>query len=190
MRSTIDLKIPAVWLLAVSLPCLSGCQNGATTQPAVTQLGQNPTPEQIARMRDPNVLGVSAHYNSFDPWLWNESRERPRGIKVSIYLLNEDYKGTFGDGIIRPRLYVREFKDGKSTWVLAKEWSFTPEETVPWRSRQRRVWGWGYGLLLVWEDLAKLAGREVRMIIEFERADGRRVSSGKHDLRVPGLGET
>ncbi len=180
-------RLPAV-LAALSLSACNEPQ--AKTSPP--RDNQRVNPQQVAAMREPNVLGVAAFYDPFDPWLWTESHEKPRGIIIkALYLQGPNAKGVFGDGVIRPRLYVRELNDrGEVNWILVKEWTFTVEDAVPFRSKKQSEMGWGYRLHLPWEDLARLAGREVRMVVEFDRIDGRRVTSGKKDFRVPAPGTT
>ncbi len=144
--------------------------------------------EKVRHMpTEPNVVNIAVFYNPYSPWIWNENKSKIRGIYVGgLYLLGPGGKGVFGDGVICPKLYVLQ-KDpgGKKTPVLAKEWSFTVEKAIPWRAKQKRDLGWGYGLPLDWGDL-DLSGQEISMIITFERSDGLIVSSGKKHYNVPG----
>lgn len=163
----------------------AGCQapSGGGAQGPVTA-----TPQQVAEMLDPNVVGVVAYYDPYNPWLWNENRTRPRGIVIQALYLegNRPGKGVFGDGVISPRMYVRTVDDqGEPDWKLAKEWNFTAAESIPYRSKKQTTQGWGYRFHLPWGDL-DIAGREIRMIVQYRRSDGRTMLSGKKDFRVPG----
>jgi hypothetical protein len=181
-------------LRALPVVCLAvflGCEappgqpaHGGTTQHANYR---PPSVEQVLAMRDPNVVGVAALYDSMNPWLWTENRARVRGVYIKVlYLSGPHSRGVFGDGIIRPKMYVLETDEqGDGDWELAREWEFDVEAALPFRAKREVMLGWGYGLIpLPWGDM-DMAGREIRVIVEFERLDGHIVSSGKKDFRVP-----
>lgn len=185
-------KLPWVSLACAGLPLcmlLAGCQDPAGSDGRTP--GQNLLQPRTGKAGPPDVVGtvvgVIAYYDSFNPWLWNESKTRPIGVDVkALYLEGPSVKGVFGDGVIRPRMYVNEpAAGGESEWKLAKEWSFDVDQAREWRSRKETAQGWGYRIPLPWEDL-DLSGREIRMIILFQRSDGKTVSSAKKDFRVPG----
>jgi len=162
---------------------LSGCTppEGMTTAPG------DSAAKDVARVpTEPNVVNVVAIYNSISPWIYDRDKVKIRGIYVSgLYLLGPKGYGVFGDGVIQPRLYVIERgPDGKKQPKMVKEWSFTVEEAIPFRGKQKRTPGWGYGLPLIFDDL-DLAGREVQMIVDFERNDGRIVPGSKQTFIVP-----
>jgi len=143
--------------------------------------------EDVARVpTEPNVVNAVAIYNSLSPWMYDRDKVKVRGVYVSgLYLLGPKGTGVFGDGVIRPRLYlVERGPDGKKQPKLVKEWSFTVEEAIPFRGKQKRTPGWGYGLPLAFDDL-DLSGREVQVLIAFERNDGRIVNSSKQTFIVP-----
>ncbi len=139
-----------------------------------------------ARMpTEPNVVSAVAFYK-MSPWLWNADHTRVSGIYVSaLYLLGPNGLGVFGDGTIRPRMLQVELgKDGKRHVRQVKEWTFSVEEAVPFRAKERRTLGWGYGILLAFDDV-DVSGREIQMVICFERNDGRLVTSSKQTFLVP-----
>ena len=143
--------------------------------------------DKVARMpTEPNILNVVAVYNPYTPWLWTEDKARARGIYIGgLYLIGPNWQGVFGDGVIKPRLYVMERQpDGTKAPVLVKEWSFGVEEVLPFRGKMRSKLGWGYGLPLDWGDL-NLGGREIRVVVAFEGSDAQIVTSAKKDLIVP-----
>lgn len=147
----------------------------------------NPTADQVRRMPiEANIIEVKAFSSSIDPWMWDEGRSRVRGVIIgALYLVGPDGRGVFGDGIIRPKVFmlVRDDQGGKKP-VLAKEWAFDVDKAMPFRSKKRVIPGWGYLLPLDWGDMA-LAGKEIRVIVSFERRDGVVVHSGKKDHVVP-----
>lgn len=167
---------------------LSGCEAPGNNVQGYRPGDRLPTPAEVAALPPaPNVVNVVAFYTPFQHWHWTQDRSRVRGIIVNaMYLMNPEGRGVFGDGVIRPRLYLLERTErGGQRPVLLREWSFTVEEATPFRSKKPTVLGWGYMLPLNWEEL-DLTGREIRLIIAFERADGVIVESSKLDTRVPG----
>jgi len=141
-------------------------------------------------MLEANVVGVIAYYSAHNPFIWTEDKTAPRGVIIeALYLEGRDGKGVFGDGVIRPKMYVSEMKpDGTRDWVLTKEWKYEVEEAIPFRSKRPTVGGWGYRLHLVWGDM-DIKGREIRIIVSFERRDGIVITSRKKDFRVPQRGQ-
>ncbi|MGQ9652250.1 MAG: hypothetical protein ACUVXJ_19320 [Phycisphaerae bacterium] len=170
-------------LAAAGALLAAGC-----VQPQEETIGPGGTHvQEVARMpTEPSVVSVVAFYKSTAPWLWNVDRTRVSGIYVSaLYLLGPKGLGVFGDGIIRPRMFVVETgKDGKRQARLVKEWAFNVEEAVPFRAKEKKTLGWGYGLPLPFGDL-DVSGSEIQMVICFERSDGRLVTSSKQTFLVP-----
>jgi len=145
-----------------------------------------PTPDEVARMLEPNVLGIRCFYDPFNPWIWNGDHTRVRGVKINaLYLQGPNYTGVFGDGTICPRLFVstRDLR-GRLEYRLVKEWAFDVEQAMPFRAKKRMEAGWGYALFLTWGDV-DLSGRSIRLTVNFERADGLVISGSKKDFRVP-----
>lgn len=166
---------------------LSGCQlpEAQTAGP-----GQAAVPAVARVPTEPNVVKVVAIYTSPSPWIWNEDKDRVLGIYVSgLYLLGPKGRGVFGDGVIRPRIYLVETgPDGTKHPKLVRELSFTVEEAIPFRGKQPRPAGWGYGLPVSFGDL-DLSGREIQVVICFERSDGGVVPSSKKTFIVPKAGK-
>lgn len=183
---------PVVWIVLV-IAGLPGCadQNGQPSlfqakPDAASKVGE-PTPAEVARMLEPNVLGISCLYDPFNPWIWDLDRTYVRGVKVgALYLLGPKSTGVFGDGVIRPRLTVAQRNEkGEIEQVLVKEWALDVEEAMPFRAKKRSRWGWGYGLFLTWGDI-NLMGRDIRLTVTFERSDGYVITGTRKDFRVPG----
>ena len=146
------------------------------------------TAQQVIDMPlEKNVVGVVAYYPSANPWIWTENRSRARGIVINaLYLEGPNVSGVFGDGVIRPQLYVLDRSRGKRIEpVLVKEWSFDPRQAMPFRSKKRTIMGHGYRFHLIWGDDFDLTGKDIRVVVIFERVDGKIIHSGKKDFRVP-----
>jgi hypothetical protein len=133
---------------------------------------------------------MAAFYPSISPWIFTDDRSRVRGIVIaSLYLGGPNHLGVFGDGIIRPRVYVLDTgKKDPEPPQLVKEWSFEPEEALGFRSKKRTMVGYGYRFHLFWDDDLDLAGKDIRMTVVFERRDGMLIHSGRKEFRVPGGG--
>jgi hypothetical protein len=179
---------------------LFGCQQNSLSpqaQPVQASMAMGepdrppPTPQQVALMLEPNVLGVSCFYDPINPWLWNTEHTVVRGIKINaLYLRGPNYTGVFGNGVIRPKLLVSSRDEqGKIQYKLVKEWSFDVNQAMPFRAKKRMKAGWGYALFLNWGDM-DLTGRSLRLIVNFERADGIIISGSKKDFRVPKSNDT
>lgn len=177
-------------LAAAGLAAGAGCAPGGTAganRTADRNAKRAPTPQEVMQMPlEPNIVQVATHYSTFNPWIWAADKSKPRGLVISsVYLSRAEPKGVFGDGIIRARLYTLEpTPEGGQKPVLVKEWPFDVEQAMPWRAKKETAMGWGYRLPLDWGDL-DLSGKEIRVIVAFERPDGRIVESGKKDFRVP-----
>lgn len=163
---------------------LTGCQDANKGAGPHRQ----PTPEEVLRMPvDYNINTIAVFINPNSSWIWTEDRSHVQGMLVSsLYLLGHDGKGVFGDGVIRPRLYVIESTpDGRKKQTLFKEWAFDVEDALPFRIKKPAALGWGYGLLpLDWGE-TDLGGRDIRVVISFERSDGRVLNHRGVSFRVP-----
>jgi hypothetical protein len=160
---------------------LAGCESGAAGR--------------TRRVREPvftsDVLGVHAYFHPYNPWIWDEARTRPRGIVIQALYLEgpgDPVQGVFGDGVIRPKMFTKVVDaNGREQWPLVKEWAFDVDAAMPFRSKKPTAQGYGYALYLPWGDEVDVAGREIRMVVTFERADGQTITSAKKDFRVPGF---
>jgi hypothetical protein len=143
-------------------------------------------PRRADDATEPNVIRVMVFYDPYTCWFRNEDKSRVTGIWVGgLYLIGPDGKGVFGDGVIRPKLYTFELTpEGKRVPKLVKEWSFDVEQADPFRAKEKRAYGWGYALPLMFGDL-DLGGREVQLVISFDRSDGFPCTSGPKHLKVP-----
>jgi hypothetical protein len=180
-----------VALIVASAGIVAGCAGGQNnqTQSPTPMSGKDdpaPTPAQVARMIEPNVLGIACLYDPFSPWIWNTEHTQVKGVRIAaLYLLGPNSTGVFGDGTIHPRMYLA-YKDaqGKLDYKLIKEWSFDTQQAMPFRAKKRVRWGWGYGLFLPLGDM-DLTGKDIRLTVSFERIDGLVITGNKKDFRIP-----
>lgn len=138
-----------------------------------------------------NIIGLSCFYPTVSPWIRTQDGSQIRGIVISgLYLQGPKGMGVFGNGTIKPRLLVVNYEpSGKKVYTPVKEWSYNVEQALLWRSKKPNAYGYGYRLHLTWDDTKlDLGGREVRMIVTFERADGRVVGPSRKDFRIPRSG--
>ncbi len=186
-RTATRAGMPTAVVIALAMLAAAGCGPEPASQPA----RHSPSAGDIAAMSEPNITQVAPIFDPFNPWIYNEDRSEIRGLVIgALYLLGPRSKGAFGDGIIRPRLYVAQrLPDGSRKWRPVKEWSFTPEQAMPFRAKRETAFGWGYRLYLRWDDIQEdLHGQEIRLIVSFERRDGVTVGSDAKDIRVPNKG--
>jgi len=191
-------------MVMVVMPAILGCQQPAggpiSSGPAPAQSpvyrkapthsssGEKTAVDEVMRMPlEKNVVSIASFYDPYNPWRWSEDHSRIQGIVIkALYLVGPNSLGVFGDGVIRPRMYLLDTsKSNPQPPKLLKEWSFNPEEAMPLRAKKRTAMGWGYRFDLLWGDEFNLVGKEIRMIVTFERADGTVCHSNKKDYRVP-----
>lgn len=187
MHRTHRLAAGAVISLIV---LLAGC---AATPPAgQEQAGSAPlemTPEQVAQARmEPEIIKVHAQYNIF-PWLqYDMTDPRPQGLAITaLYLFgSKSPMGVFGDGVITVKLYrVDSQSDGREARVPVHTWTFNQQEALRYRSCRRTSLGNGYRLHLRWPAEVDLVNRQIAVVVEFTRADGKTIGSNPKFLMVP-----
>jgi hypothetical protein len=135
-----------------------------------------------------DIVQVNTHYGLF-PWLqFDPANPRPQGFMVSSLFLvsGKTSKGAFADGLITVRMYrVDRDPQRQETRTLVHTWEFTPKQALPYRAVKRTVVGQGYQLHLRWPAELDLVGREIVVIVEFTRRDGRTIRSNAKFLKVP-----
>jgi hypothetical protein len=135
-----------------------------------------------------DIVEVHTHYNLF-PWLqYDMTDPRPQGFVISALFLvsNKTGKGAFADGLITVKMYrVDRDEQRHESRTLVHTWQFTPQQAMPYRAVKRTVVGLGYQLHLHWPDNLDLIGREIVVMVEFTRPDGRVIRSGTKFLKVP-----
>jgi hypothetical protein len=147
------------------------------------------TVEEVERAPlESNIVKVHTHYNLF-PWLqFDMTDPRPQGFMISALFLisGKTGKGVFADGLITVKMYrVDHDSQRPETRTLMQTWQFTPKQALPYRAVRRTVVGEGYQLHLRWADDLDLANREIMIVVEFTRRDGKVISSGSKFFKVP-----
>lgn len=135
-----------------------------------------------------NIVKVHTHYSLF-PWLqFDMTDPRPQGFMISALFLisGKTGEGVFGDGLITVKMYrVDRNPPQRETRTLVQTWQFTPKQALPYRAVRKTVVGKGYQLHLRWADDLDLANREIMIVVEFTRRDGKVISSGAKFFKVP-----
>ncbi len=144
-------------------------------------------PARRARLAS-DIIGVRRYFHN-NPFLSfdDQGDPNPEGFKVTYYAVSAATReGAFGDGLIRFKMYVIEpGQEGEpATGRLVKTWEFDPQQAMGWRVRRKGPLGWPYLFHLNWGD-ADPYGKEVRIVPEFVRIDGRVIKGSPKDLRVP-----
>ncbi len=184
---------PALLLLVVTV-LLAGCtphpsQSNGNIDTAPSNDPYRMTVEEVERMPlDPNIVEVHTHYNLF-PWLqYDPSDPRPQGFMVSSLFLvsGKTGKGVFGKGTISVKMFrVDRDEQRRETRRLVHTWQFNPAQALPYRAVRRTIIGEGYQLRLRWPNDIDLIEREIVVIVEFTRPDGKTIRSGAKSLKVP-----
>jgi len=135
-----------------------------------------------------DIIGVRRYFQN-NPFLSfdDQSDPNPEGFKVTFYAVSDATQvGAFGDGLIRFKMYVIEpgLEGEPATGRLVKTWEFDPQQAMRWRVRRRTTLGWPYFFHLNWGD-ADPYGKEIRIVPEFVRADGRVIKGSPKALKVP-----
>ncbi len=156
---------------------VAGCQGSA---------GPNAGPV----LRD-DIVAIQ-QYPPTDPWLRDEEG-RVVGLRTRVYFLpgaqeQEVPKGVFVAGTIRATLHaVVPLSDGGYSRQLVHEWSFDTREAEGFRIRRPSVMGESYGLILRWPTELDLAGREIQVMLSYQRKDGEIIARRGTRFRVPAL---
>jgi len=145
--------------------------------------------EQVERARlERDIVAIAPHYNPY-PWLlFDVTNPRPQGFKIdALYLISaKTGKGVFGDGIIRVKMYrVERDEAGAGKRTLVHVWEFDPQAALPYRCVRRTVLGYGYQLHLKWPDDCDVLGKEISVVVEFVRRDGKVIRSHPKSFIVP-----
>jgi len=183
MREPITTRYFQILMIAICMTMVTGCQD-------FFKANQDSQNVKISHHKvESNVTGVAVFYDGYNPFLWSEDKSKACGILIkALYLIGPEGRGVFGDGVINPKLYVAEKSpDGGKNWKFVKEWRFDINQAMRYRSKKQTVGGWGYLLPLPWGD-EDYGGREIRMIVTYQRSDGISFSSSKKDFRVPVAG--
>jgi len=135
-----------------------------------------------------DIVRVATFFNSQRLWLNFDSppTNEPQGLKFSVFLAASNRElGVFGDGTLHVDLFRTEnAPDSPAQRVHLKRWSFNTAQAMPFRSKKPTRYGWGYGLRLPWGDV-DVHGKEIQIVVSFERKDGSVISGLPRYLKVP-----
>jgi len=135
-----------------------------------------------------NIIRVNKIVNS-SPWLSfdPDGTRKVDGIRITVYLESGDRpKGVFGDGIISVQMFrLERDKAGQEIAKLAQEWVLPPEKAYQWRATTESMLGKGYSLRLRWDENAKVNGKQIAILVKYQRPDGRMIASTRQVLKVP-----
>lgn len=182
-------------LSSMAVMLLAGCapQPGQPTGSVQAAPSKDPYRMSIQEVEqaplDPDIVQVHTHYNSIFPWLqFDPTDPRPQGFMISALFLisSKTNKGTFGDGTITVKMYrVDRDAQRRETRTLVQTWDFNPQQALPYRATKRTIVGQGYQLRLRWREDLDLVNREIVVIVEFTRPDGKVIRSGAKSLLIP-----
>lgn len=165
-----------VWHLACLALLSAGCQSlGGASGPAAS--------------RD-DIVAIRQFYVT-EPWVRDEEG-RVVGIMARVYFVpatksdNEVPKGVFVRGTIKAALFTLNVRaDGTYERQLAHEWSFTPQQAEVFRVLKPSLMGYSYALVLRWPQELDVMGREVQVMISYEREDGKTIAARGTRFRIP-----
>lgn len=186
------------------LGALAGCTPQPTHRgPVVRVVPEEPSPpkappgpdpykmtvQEVAQSPlEPDIVEVHTHYNIF-PWLqFDPTNPRPQGLVISaLFLVSaKTSKGVFADGVITAKMYrVDTDEQRREVRTLVHTWQFTPQQALPFRAVRRTVVGEGYQLHLRWPTNLDLVNRQIVIMVEFLRTDGKIIHGGAKFLKVP-----
>lgn len=157
-------------------------------EPQVSQSGSAGGQPDYLADTETNIIRVnkivnSAPWLSFDP----DGTRRVDGIRITVYLEAANRpKGVFGDGTITVQMYrLEKDKLGQEAATLAQEWVLPPEKAYQWRATEESMLGKGYSLRLKWDKDANVNGKQVAVLVKYQRPDGRQIASTRQVLKVP-----
>ncbi len=170
--------------------CMAWCAALASVGCTTTSLRRSAEAPALRARLASDIIGVRRYFHN-NPFLSfdDEGDPDPEGIKVTYYAVsNATQIGAFGDGAIRFKMYVIEpGREGEpATGRLVKTWEFNPQQAMGWRIRRQTTLGWPYMFHLNWGD-ADPYGKEIRIVPEYVRTDGRVIKGSPKDLKVPFL---
>ncbi len=135
-----------------------------------------------------NVVEIVQFYSS-QPWILDDEG-RYIGLRDRVYFVSADSgKGVFVPGEIVATLYTLNHRpDGTYTREKAHEWRFTPDQSYLFQVTTPSPMGYSYGLILRWPPELKLMGREIQIVLSYQRQNGQVLTAAgiKHDVPMPG----
>ncbi len=146
-----------------------------------------------AQQKDRDVLAVPlsddvvAIYQFFQNPVWMFENEQAVGFKAGVYFVSgASNKGVFVPGTIIVTMYAVSRNDqGEMARAVLHEWKFDRLAAEGYRVLKRAAGGDWYGFPLRWPPEVKPFGREIEIVFEYERLDGRRIRGSSKYMQVP-----
>ncbi|TWT42374.1 hypothetical protein RAS1_35050 [Phycisphaerae bacterium RAS1] len=132
-----------------------------------------------------DVVQITQFYSNY-PWRVDYD-DRITGFKVAVYFVSAaTERGTFVSGDILCWLYQRVRRaDGRRDRELLHTWRLSEQEAAGFRFRERKQLGFGYGLVLTWPSNIDVHGREIEIVMGYDRSDGRTILGPPRTMKVP-----
>lgn len=163
----VAVRVPLV-LVLLSGVALTGCQTVSPGERAVD-----------------DIVQITQFYANY-PWRVDYD-DRITGFKVAVYFVSSaTERGAFVKGDILCWLYQRSRRaDGRRDRELLHTWRLSEAEAQGFRFRERKQLGYGYGLVLTWPSSIDVHGREIEIVLGYERTDGRIILGPPRPMKVP-----
>jgi hypothetical protein len=135
-------------------------------------------------LRD-DIVAIRQFYST-EPWM-RDAEGRYTGVFVRVYLLSaQTEKGAFVPGTVKAAMYaLTPRSDGTYGRELVHEWSFNQQQAAGYRLRKPSVMGDSYGFWLRWPAELELMGREVQVMLSYQKKDGEVIARRGSRFRVP-----
>ncbi|MGE3182778.1 MAG: hypothetical protein AB7N71_14200, partial [Phycisphaerae bacterium] len=127
------------------------------------------------------------------PWL-RDANQAPIGIRPTVYFASgETEKGAFVSGSVVIQLFevLGQTAGDSVNRRLVHEWALTPEVLRALRVRTRAITGYHYGFPLKWPESLNLIGKQVDVVVRYDKRSGGSVASAPFRAMVlPGVEES
>jgi hypothetical protein len=172
----------------ISTSCMQPVTPGQTSTPTVLAKPRAAMASESAGPLESNIVRVSKFFSS-EPWLSfdDDGSGRINGFRCTVYLEGAGSPlGVFGTGTIIVAMF-RLDRDplGREIATPLQEWEMPADKAYPWRSKNRTLLGFGYGMRLRWDEQLKVAGKQVAFMVKYVRDDGHIINSSRQVLKVP-----
>ena len=137
-----------------------------------------------------DVVAIRQFYE-MDPWV-RDDEGRIVGIRSRVYFVaatrsdEEVPKGVFVPGTIRAQLFAVVLRpDGRYERQAVHEWTLDQQQARGYRVTRRSAMGESYGLVYRWPPSVDVSGKEVQVVLSYQRQDGEIISHRGSRFPVP-----
>ncbi len=135
-----------------------------------------------------NIVEIAQFYAS-QPWIVDDEG-RYVGLRVRAYFVSgETGKGAFVPGTITASLFALTTRpDGTYSREKVYDWTFDAQQAYPFEIPKPSPMGYSYGLILRWPPELNLMGREIQVVLSYQRQNGQLVVARgiQHTVPYPG----